>query len=122
MKYFPNASNIWDLKLVCAQVLNEPTGKSLVSQEFAQSVAQQVRVIMDSWQLEIKENLQRFVQGKKLTKNPNLQTKLSKFVTHYNIPYNLELSKASNPLDLLFKINKHNVPSYTAYKLIEIMS
>lgn len=88
-------------KLITSQVLENHVSCTLISTELLLTLKQRVVSILDGWEEELKSVLRDYILGRSYVCSNNVLSKLSVYVTFYDIHFNCDVDETNPLLTLL---------------------
>ncbi|KAK4883598.1 hypothetical protein RN001_006917 [Aquatica leii] len=124
VKNSPSTLQIWQFKLVCAQVLENGLSTHLISPEVMLSLKQELVNIIKKWEPTMQTHLTDYIQGKDLQNLPNVKEFVS-YITFYDLPFNIcstLQSESFNSLEIINNVLGRTHSSETIMKLLNILN
>ncbi|KAJ8917136.1 hypothetical protein NQ315_012628 [Exocentrus adspersus] len=117
----PSSCNIWQLKLVLAQVLSKSPVPELLSKEIVLALQQEVVALFDSWENDLMGVVEKYLSGQDFVKNSDAVRlkKLSAYVSYYDLPYKHGLFKG-DALEMLLRSG--GLPFEAVRKMLSVCS
>ncbi|XP_063911869.1 anaphase-promoting complex subunit 1 isoform X2 [Zophobas morio] len=105
MKMLPNSTNLWQIKLIFAQILSTSLSCNLISPEVVLSVKQQITDTLENWEGSLVEPLQAYLNGDESICEPDVFPRLAMYVIFYDIPFKYDCC-GMEILEAMLKIQK----------------
>ncbi|KAF5273421.1 hypothetical protein FQA39_LY07438 [Lamprigera yunnana] len=124
LKVVPTTIQVWQFKLICAQILENNISCDLITPEVMLSFKQELVKVISGWECSIYTQLEEYVLGKEVTINEK-GNELVSYITFYDIPHNLITSldiNNFNSLGLLSYFSLHKFSAETITKLSNILN
>lgn len=121
MRTWPLSSlNLWQIKLIFAQVVANSLSSNLISSEIGLSLQQQVVEILEEWENLLMPSIQHYVNGNNLNLDSNTAQRLALYVIYYDMPFRENLT-SRGILEFLFNYNDKFAP-HTMEKMTKLFS
>lgn len=112
---------LWQFKLVYAQVLKRVFYTNLISPETVLSIKQEIVNIFDMWECGINKFLMTYLLGNDFDCDVTVAKRIAAYVTFYDIPYNLNVGDSDNVLEIISNLQSSQCSPENLNKLLCIM-